>query len=65
MDNVVETFGNYVVLSEDWDSARVVDSRRMKVLKRFRGELSEENASRYAYDMHIASKYASRAVENS
>ncbi len=52
---IVNEYGDYVVVANTWEHAQVVDRLTFKVLKRFSGELSEQNADRYAWDLYSAS----------
>ena len=60
MDIVIE-YGIYQVWAKDWSSAEVRNANSRKVLKKFKGEMSESNADRYAGDLYHADRIAGRA----
>ena len=61
MEVVIE-YGIYQVWAKEWDYHEVRDGNSQKVLKKFKGEMSESNAERYAGDLYHADRIAGRAV---
>lgn len=52
---IVNEYGSWLVVADTWERAQVIDRRTHKVVKNFTGELSEQNADRYAWDLYSAS----------